>query len=512
MKRGISVPKLCVFLICVFLILNSLKAQVETKLNPSDGEAGDNFGRKVSIDGEYIIVGASYDDNEKGIDAGASYVFRNDGNDWVETQKLLASNIADSNLFGYAVDIDGDFAVISACWSDEYGEKSGSAYIFKLEGTNWIEQAKLTAHDAEEDDRFGISAAISGDYTVVGSFFDDDSGSRSGSAYIFKRNGTLWTEQVKLVPSDGAANDWFGVNVSIDGDYTVIGSRYDDNEKGIDAGAVYIFKREGSNWIEQTKLIPSDSLDNVLFEVSAIEGDNLVVGAWKDGTIAKNAGSFYIFKRDGNNWLKVDRLFASDVDTRDHFGSAVAISGDRIVIGAYLNDDKGGGSGSSYIFRRDGANWYEEIKLTASDGDTLDYFGSSVDIDQNYVVVAARQDDDKGENSGAVYVYHLEPTSVKKCPTGVLPTFELIQNYPNPFNPSTKIEYKIYKNDYVKLIIYNSLGQIVKTLIDKYQSAGRYVLTWDGTDEKGFQVPSGEYFYQILLSDKVETKKAILIK
>ena len=512
MRRGILVPKSCIFLVFVFLLFNSVNAQVETKLTASDGEAGDGFGRRVAIDGEYIIVGASYDDNEKGIDAGAAYVFINVGGEWVETQKLLASDVADTTLFGYTVDIDGDYAVIGACWSDEYGEKSGSAYIFKLEGTSWVEQTKLTAHDAEEDDRFGISAAISGDYAVVGSFFDDDSGSRSGSAYIFKRNGTSWIEQVKLVPSDGAADDWFGVNVSIDGDYAVIGSRYDDNEKGIDAGAVYIFKREGSNWIEQTKLMPIDSLDSVLFEVSAIEGDNLIVGAWKDSKIATMAGSFYIFKRDEDNWLKVDRFFASDVDTRDHFGSAVAISRDRLVIGAYLNDDDGGGSGSSYIFRWDGANWYEEMKITASDGDTMDYFGSSVDIDQNFVVVAARQDDDKGEDSGAVYVYQLEPTSVQEGPAGVLTTFELTQNYPNPFNPSTKIEYKLYKNDYVKLNIYNSLGQVVKTLIDKYQSAGRYVLTWDGTDEKGVQVPSGEYFYQILLSDKIETKKAILIK
>jgi len=511
MKKSIYFPQswfLCIF---IFMIFNSLNAQIETKLSASDGEAGDIFGQHVAINGGHIIVGASEDDNEKGIDAGAAYFFRNDGNDWIETQKILASDITDSSLFGYAVDIDGDYAVIGACWSDEYGEKSGSAYIFKLEGTGWIEQAKLTAHDAEEDDRFGISAAISGDYAVVGSFFDDDNGSRSGSAYIFKRNGTSWTEQVKLVPGDGAANDWFGVNVSMDGNYTVIGSRYNDNEKGINAGAVYIYKRDGSDWIEQTKLMPGDSLDNALFEACAIEGDNLVVGAWNDGTIATEAGSFYIFKRDENNWLKVDRLFASDVNMRDNFGRAVAISGDRIVVGAHLNDDDGGGSGSIYIFQRDGAHWYEEMKLTATDGDTMDYFGLSVDIDQDDVVVAARQDDDKGENSGAVYVYHLEPTSVEEYHAGGLTTFELSQNYPNPFNPSTKIEYQIDRNEGVTLIIYNSLGQIVNTLIDQYQPAGRYVLTWDGTDEKGIQLPSGEYFYQMILGDRITTKKAILI-
>ena len=383
-------------------MIKTLSAQVETKLIASDGEAGDFFGRSVAIEGETIIVGASDDDNVKGIDAGSAYVFRKVDDAWVETQKLIASEIADTAFFGYDVDIDGDYAVITACWSDDLGEKTGSAYIFRLEGSEWIEEAKLTAHDAGEDDRFGISASISGDYVVVGSFFDDDNGSRSGSAYIFKKEGTSWTEQVKLTPGDGSADDWFGVNVSMDGDYVAVGSRYNDNEKGTNAGAVYVYKREGSDWIEQTKLLPSESFDNVYFDVCEIDGANLVVGAWGDGIVETAAGAFYIFHNEEDNWLLVDKLFASDMNMRDNFGRGVAIHGDRIVIGSFLDDDNGADSGSGYIFRWNGVEWYEEMKLLASDGDTLDNFGLSVDIELNHIVVGARQDDDMGVNSGAV--------------------------------------------------------------------------------------------------------------
>jgi hypothetical protein len=512
MTSGLITPKECVLLTFILLMINTLSAQVETKLIASDGEAGDFFGRSVAIEGEYIMVGASNDDNEKGTDAGSAYIFQKVEDAWVETQKLIASEIGDTAFFGYDVDIDGDLAVIGACWSDDLGEKTGSAYIFRLEGSEWIEEAKLTAHDAGEDDRFGISVSISGNYAVVGSFFDDDNGSRSGSAYIFKKEGASWTEQAKLTPGDGSTDDWFGVNVSVDGDYVAVGSRYNDNEKGTNAGAVYVYKREEANWIEQTKLLPSEGFDNVYFDVCEIDGANLVVGAWGDGTLETAAGAFYIFHNEEDSWLLVDKLFASDINMRDNFGRGVAIHGDRIVIGSFLDDDNGGDSGSGYIFRWNGAEWYEEMKLLASDGDTLDNFGLSVDIDLNNVVVGARQDDDRGVNSGAVYVYQLESTSMNDFPAEVQSTLELMQNYPNPFNTSTRIEYVIERNEQVSLLIYNSIGQVVRTLISTYQPAGKYIVTWDGKDENGFRLSSGEYYFQLFVGENMESKKAILIE
>ena len=100
----------------------------------------------------------------------------------------------------------------------------------------------MVATDAGQDNRFGISVAIDGEYALVGAFFDDDFGTRSGSAYVFKRSGSTWTQQARLLASDGMENDWFGVSISLDGEHAVIGARYHDMASVVDAGAVYVFK------------------------------------------------------------------------------------------------------------------------------------------------------------------------------------------------------------------------------------------------------------------------------
>ncbi|NJK86519.1 MAG: hypothetical protein HC906_11665, partial [Bacteroidales bacterium] len=332
----------------------TIRAQIETKLVASDGDTNDYFGRVAAISGDYIIVGVPYNDNAKGIDAGAAYVFKHEGDAWVEKQKLIRPDGADSNYFGYGVDIDGNYAVISACWSDQDGEKSGSAYIYKLTGNEWNEQARLTAPDAAEDDRFGINVGISGDYAIAGAFFDDDCGSRTGSAYIFHREGTNWVFQEKLVPDDCAANDWFGVSVIIDGDYAAVSSRYDDNEMGVDAGAVYVYKREESSWVNQKKLISDDSLNFVGFENSAFCGDHLVVGCYKDEEEVHNGGSVYVYVKYGDNWIKADKLCSDDISEGDEFGKNTSMCEGRIIISSPSDDDKGDNSGSVYVFNWNG--------------------------------------------------------------------------------------------------------------------------------------------------------------
>ncbi|HEX9972970.1 MAG TPA: FG-GAP repeat protein, partial [bacterium] len=152
---------------------STIFAQIQTHITPGDGAADDRFGQDMALFGDYLVVGAAYDDNENGIDAGSVYVFRRSGNSWIQQVKLIASDGAAEDYFGYAVDISEDYIVVGACWDDDAGEQSGSAYVFKLDGENWIQQAKLTASDADVDDRFGIDAAISGEYVLVGAFFDD---------------------------------------------------------------------------------------------------------------------------------------------------------------------------------------------------------------------------------------------------------------------------------------------------------------------------------------------------
>lgn len=394
-----------------------VNAQEEEKFLSNDGTAGDRFGRTVAIDFPYFVVGAPYDDNENGTDAGAVYVFSFDytSGEWSQQAKLLPEDGHAEQLFGYSVDIYYKYVVIGACWDDDSGEKSGAAYIFHQdEDDNWVQQAKLTAADASGDNRFGIAASIYRKYVIIGAFFDEDHGERSGSAYIFKRDGETWSQHTKLTAGDAAEKDWFGVNVSIDHNYAAVGARYDDNTNGTDAGAVYIFKRENDTWTQDTKLIADDGDDGDRFETNYVFDDRVVVGACRDDDNGDNSGSVYVYRCTGGTWFQEAKLVPADGAVGDLFGTSVAMVGNLIVVGASSDDDNGTSSGSIYVFRYDGTSWNEMDKITANDGDEDEHFGCCIDMSSySEILVGAKYDDDNGQNSGSAYHYWLESQSIR---------------------------------------------------------------------------------------------------
>ena len=323
----------------------------KAKLLASDGAASDYFGRSVSISGDYAIVGAGYDD-DKGTDSGSAYIFRWDGTSWSQQQKLTASDGADSDFFGYSVSISGDYAIVGAYGDADNGSSSGSAYIFRWDGTSWSQQQKLLASDSNAGDRFGFSVSISDDYAIVGAAYDSDKGTRSGSVYIFKQDGASWSQQQKITASDGSALDIFGGSVSISGDYAIVGAFFDD-DKGTDSGSAYIFKLSDTSWDQQAKLTASDGAASQIFGCSvSISGDYAIIGAYGYDGNGSSSGSAYIFRRDGTSWSQQQKLIASDGAASDYLGRTVSIGGNYAIVGAYGDDDKGTDSGSAYIFER----------------------------------------------------------------------------------------------------------------------------------------------------------------
>ena len=323
----------------------------------------------------------------------------------IEQAKLVASDAAAPDRFGYSVAISGDTALIGAYRNADDGANSGSAYVFTCSGTAWTQQAKLTASDAATGDSFGISVAISGDTALVGAIGDSDAGTYSGSVYVFTRSGTAWTEQAKLTAGDAVDQDYFGWSVAISGDTALVGA-YKDDDDGNSSGSAYVFNRSGLTWTEQTKLTASDANSGDEFGLSvAISGDTALVGAYKDDDDGNSSGSAYIFDRSGTTWTEQAKLTASDAATGDYFGYSVAISGDTALVGALLDDDGGDNSGSAYVFGRSGTTWTEQAKLTASDASTQDSFGHSVAVSGDTALVGAYADDDGGNSSGSAYIF-----------------------------------------------------------------------------------------------------------
>jgi hypothetical protein len=268
---------------------------------------------------------------------------------WNEIQKLLASDGSSEDRFGFCY-LDDDTAVISAPYDDDNGANSGSAYVFNCKDTNWSQQAKLITSDGAADDNFGNFISFSDDTLLIGADYNDDNGANSGSAYVFTRAGTNWSQQAKLVASDGAAGDNFGSFFSFSDDTILIGVPYDD-DNGSNSGSAYVFTRSGITWTEQAKLVASDGTagDNFGFCLS-ISGDTALIGAPYDDDKGANSGSAYVFTRSDNTWTQQAKISSSDGTNGDTFGIAVSLYGDTAFIGAPLDDDNGDDSGSVYVF------------------------------------------------------------------------------------------------------------------------------------------------------------------
>ncbi len=401
----------------LFVILLPCTASAQdAKLTASDGARSDLFGQTaldLSDGGDYAIVGAWQHDHPTFL-SGSAYVFARNGDTWGEQVELTAFDAAAGDQFGEAVALSGDgqYALVGAPGNDDTFFLSGNAYVFVRSGSAWSLQDTLYASDPGDNDRFGKAVALNADGTValIGAWLDGGPGNSTGSAYIFTRSGSTWTEEAKLTANDGADGDWFGsaVALSADGQLALIGAQSDD----AGAGSAYVFDRSGSTWSQQAKLTASDAAGGDLFGRSvgiSDDGQHAVIGAYLDDASGTEDGSAYVFVRSGTTWSEQAKLTASDAANNDQFGYSVAISGDgtMALVGANAEDAGGSDAGAAYVFRRSGSVWSEVNKLNASDAAQNDFFGRTVSLnmDGTYALVGADGDDDNGDDSGSAYVF-----------------------------------------------------------------------------------------------------------
>ena len=251
----------------------------QTMLTANDGTAQDFFGTSVAISGETAIVGATFDDVGANADQGSAYIFVRSKNSWSQQAKLTADNGAAFDNLGNCAAISGDTVIVGAYFADVGGNANqGAAYIFARSDDRWIQEAQFTANTA----LFGNSVAIDGDTAVVGVFGDDiGANPNQGSAYVYARSGGGWTQQSHLTAADGEANANFGRSVGVSGDTIVVGANSDDVGANVNQGSAYIFNKANSIWTERKKLIDHDgaAIDN--FGISAaVSGNKVVIGSF----------------------------------------------------------------------------------------------------------------------------------------------------------------------------------------------------------------------------------------
>ena len=322
-----------------------------------------------------------------------------------EQIKLSASDANADDRFGVSVAIDSDIAVIGAYGADSNGLDSGAAYVFELSDAGWIQKQKLTPSDGAAYDNFGRSVAVEGDTIVVGSHLHDDPCQDSGSAYIFTRSGDLWSQQQKLTVSDAVSGDRFGFSVSIDNNTIVVGAYGDNNE----AGSAYVFTKIGPTWTQQQKLSASDANAGDRFGYSvSIDYNSVIIGAYRHHRSEHfYTGSAYVFTRSDQSWTQDVVLHASDPNDNDYFGYSVALDGNCAVIGAYeclINDIQD--AGAAYVFDRTDTGWIQQQKLfNTVNPNAGDDFGRAVAIEGDTVLIGCPNYHFDDEKTGAAFEF-----------------------------------------------------------------------------------------------------------
>lgn len=323
----------------------------------------------------------------------------------VPVTKLLASDAQADAWFGFSIALESDTAVIGARIADTAGADSGGAYVFENLPGGWTEQATLIGADTQAGDAFGLSVGLSGNRAIVGAPFDDDSGTGSGAAYIFVRTGSSWTQEAKFGAFDGAALDQFGTTVTINGDTAAVGAPGDD-DGGQASGSAYVYRLQAGVWQFEAKLVANDpAADAALGGGIDLLGDELVVGAPGDQDGQTNSGSAYIFTRVGSVWSPAQKLYGLGGSSGAKFGQSLALTANRLAIGAPGEHTAGSGAGAAYLYERSGSSWTNAIQVLAPDGAASDAFGTGLDVDGAVLVVGSPNADAGAPNGGAVYVF-----------------------------------------------------------------------------------------------------------
>ncbi|MBI1191670.1 MAG: HYR domain-containing protein [Bacteroidetes bacterium] len=331
------------------------------------------------------------------------------GDTFQETTLLQAPGISPGDQLGHKLSASGLYAIAGAPGNDSKGSGSGAAAIFRQAAGGWVTDTLLLASDGSDNDSFGQSVAISGNRVLVGAQRESRLGFfEAGAVYAFERNSSgRWSQTQKIIVPGAGSYDWLGYAVALDGDQACMTAPRDD-DAGFDAGAVYLLTRGSTNWVGSQKLVASDGSSGDWFgRAVALEGNRLVVGAHLEGS--DDRGAAYVFRKDGSVWSEEARLQPATLGSGENFGWSVALNEGRIAIGALLADPDGkANAGAIYTYERDSAGlWTLRQKLVPAAAAPGDFTGISVAMNGNQLLAGAYGADLDGSVSGTAirYVY-----------------------------------------------------------------------------------------------------------
>ncbi len=391
----------------IFIFENSGTQWLQSqKIVANDDHDIIGFGRTFSIFGERLLVGASWGENDTPQQFGAAYVFDYDGQTWQQSYKIISNNLVVGDKFGVSVSLGPDRALIGAYRDSELSSYAGAAYIFDFDGLNWNQTQKLTADGSVLQRNFGRVVNLSGNQAMV-SISYGRSGSVNETVYVFKYNGSTWQQAQKIVPSDGDTPKSYASSIALTNEHVLVGA-FTDNEFDEAAGSVYVYQKQEELWTQRQKLAGDDGAAKDYFggRVS-IDGNFALISATGDDILGSSSGAVYVYEYDGKNWILNQKLFADDGQAGNIFGASVSLDGHRALIGApgdYLSED----SGAAYIFDYADGVWNQTQKLTKKNLSGNNRFGNSVSLKNNQALIGSPGEDELYSDTGSAYVFNFD--------------------------------------------------------------------------------------------------------
>jgi len=405
-KKMKTLKTLNLILTIILLSINYTYAGIgdyeKHKIFASDGANYTYFGSQgsVAIDGDYAVVGSYFADVNGINNAGAAYIYFWNGTNWVEQAKIYASNLAEEQHFGKSVAINGDRVVVGA--TGTYSTNSlGQAYVFKRNGTNWVEEVILTASDGVNRDAFGTDVEIINDELIISA---NDQYSYKGAVYYFKFNGSTWVETQIISPTSSAGYKQFGKSLVFDESNLLVGC-IDDSYSGFRMpGAVYAFAKEGGIWVQKSRILPDDNTIRVSFGTSVVLQNEVAVISDVDSTPEK----VYIFnKTDDTTWVQIDTLKSGSI-THDMFGYDLGIDGEYILIGSNENGEAAYEAGSVFVYKNNGSSWLFDENILPQGSESMGAFGNGIACKDGRIIIGASLTTGFTSESGAAFIY-MEP-------------------------------------------------------------------------------------------------------
>lgn len=388
----------------VALLANPAGAQVVTEtaeITYSTPDNSDDFGAAIAVEGELALIGAPQMFVGPFPGPGAVIAFQRVGDHWQELAELAAPDGHARDQFGVAVDISGEWAVFGADQRSSLRNLGGAAYVYRFVGGEWLYQQKLEAPDTVEFAHYGLFVAIDGDTIAVGAPNAWSGGVRTGAVYVYRRSGSTWALEEKLTASDAHDSSTVGV-CDLDGDTLIVGAPGQTVGKVLGAGAGYVFTRNGTHWSQQTKLFapapePGDSLGSDV----AIEGDRVAISGRPTQVVR-------FFERAGASWSHVDDIQGPG----GLFGSVIALSGNRLVVGDFFFDDFVTNAGTVYLYEEGNSGWELSQRFVQSMLQNNSEFGLALALEGSQLLVGAPRANSGPAFSGRAYFFDLDQPPV----------------------------------------------------------------------------------------------------